>query len=53
MKLTDKIHLLKIDFVITLGPEIKLSRFVNALLIFDDKITLIDSLDLKKSKWQA
>lgn len=43
MKISDKIHLLKIDFEITIGPEIKIPRFVNALLIFGDRITLVDS----------
>lgn len=43
MKLTDKIHLLKQDFEIALSPEKKLSRFVNSIIIFGDKITLIDT----------
>jgi glyoxylase-like metal-dependent hydrolase (beta-lactamase superfamily II) len=43
MKLTDKIHLLKIDFEIAISPDKKLPRFVNVILIFGDKITLIDS----------
>jgi len=43
MKLTDKIHLLKIDFEIAISPEKKLPRFVNVILVFGDKITLIDS----------
>ena len=43
MKLIDKIHLLKIDFEIAISPEKKLPRFVNVILIFGDKITLIDS----------
>jgi hydroxyacylglutathione hydrolase len=43
MKLTDKIHLLKINFEITLSPEKKLPRFVNVILIFGNKITLIDT----------
>jgi hydroxyacylglutathione hydrolase len=43
MKLTDKIHLLKIDFEITLSPEKKLPRFVNVIMIFGEKITLIDT----------
>ncbi len=43
MKLTEKIHLLQIDFEIIIGPEKKLSRFVNVILIFGDKITLIDT----------
>lgn len=43
MKLTEKIHLLQIDFEIAITPEKKLSRFVNVILIFADKITLIDT----------
>lgn len=43
MKLTEKIHLFKIDFEITLSPERKLSRFVNVIMIIDDNITLIDT----------
>ncbi len=43
MKLTDKIHLLRIDFEIPLSPEKKLKRFVNSIIIFGDKITLIDT----------
>lgn len=43
MRLTDKIHILRIDFEITLSPEKKIPRFVNVLLIFGDRITLIDT----------
>ena len=43
MKLTEKIHLLKLDFEITFSPERKIPRFVNVLLIFGEKITLIDT----------
>ena len=43
MKLTDKIHLLQIDFEIALSPEKKIPRFVNVLFVFGDKITLIDT----------
>jgi hydroxyacylglutathione hydrolase len=43
MKLTEKIHLLQIDFDIILSPQKKLARFVNVILIFGDKITLIDT----------
>lgn len=43
MRLTDKIHLLKIDFEITLSPEKKLERFVNVILILGDRITLVDT----------
>ena len=43
MRLTGKIHLLKIDFEIRVSPEKTLPRFVNVLIIFGDKITLIDT----------
>ena len=43
MKLTEKIHLLKIDFEIEISPDKKLPRFVNVIIVFGDKITLIDS----------
>jgi hydroxyacylglutathione hydrolase len=43
MKLTEKIHLLQIDFEIAITPEKKLARFVNVIIIFGDKITLIDT----------
>jgi hydroxyacylglutathione hydrolase len=43
MKLTDNIHLLQIDFEISISPERKLPRFVNVIIIFSDKITLIDT----------
>lgn len=43
MKITDQIHLLKIDFEIAISPEKKLPRFVNVIIVFGDKITLIDS----------
>lgn len=43
MKLTDKIHLLRIDFEITLAPDKKIPRFVNVVLILGDGITLIDT----------
>ena len=43
MKITDKIHLLKIDFEITIAPEKKLPRFVNTIIIFGDVITIIDT----------
>lgn len=43
MKITDQIHLLKIDFEIAISPEKKLPRFVNVIVVFGDKITLIDS----------
>lgn len=43
MKIKDNIHLLKIDFNIQLSPDKVLPRFVNVLIIFGDKITLIDT----------
>jgi glyoxylase-like metal-dependent hydrolase (beta-lactamase superfamily II) len=43
MKLTDKIHLLQIDFEITLSSEKKIPRFVNVILILGNRITLIDT----------
>jgi glyoxylase-like metal-dependent hydrolase (beta-lactamase superfamily II) len=43
MRITDKIHLLKIDFEVALTPEKKLQRFVNVLIILGKQITLIDT----------
>jgi len=43
MKVTEKIHLLQLDFEITLSLEKKMPRFVNAIIIFGDRITLIDT----------
>lgn len=43
MKLTNKIHLLRIDFDITISSTQKIPRYVNVLIIFGDKITLIDT----------
>jgi glyoxylase-like metal-dependent hydrolase (beta-lactamase superfamily II) len=43
MKITDRIHLLRIDFEIPLSPEKKLNRFVNVLIIAGEKITLVDT----------
>ncbi len=43
MKLTDAIHQLKIDFDIPISPGKKISRFVNVIIIFSDKITIIDT----------
>jgi hydroxyacylglutathione hydrolase len=43
MRLTEKIHLLKLDFAINLNPQKKIERFVNCLIIFGEKITLIDT----------
>ena len=43
MKLTEKIHLLRLEFEISLSLEQKLPRFVNAIIIFGDRITQIDT----------
>jgi len=43
MNITDKIHLLKHDFQISVSREKKLSRFVNSIIVFGKKITLIDT----------
>lgn len=43
MKLTEKIHLLKLDFQINLNPHKKIDRFVNCIIIFGKKITIIDT----------
>jgi len=51
MKLTDKIHLLQIDFEIAITPDKKIARSVNVIIIFWDKITLIDT-GVKGSKEQ-
>jgi hydroxyacylglutathione hydrolase len=43
MKISDNIHQLRIDFNIQLTPEKILPRFVNVIIVFGDKITLIDT----------
>lgn len=43
MKLTEKIHLLRLDFQINLNPHKKIDRFVNCIIVFGEKITLIDT----------
>ena len=43
MKIKGNIHLLRIDFNIRLSPEKVLPRFVNVLIIFGEKITLVDT----------
>lgn len=43
MKITDKIHLLKIDFEVQVAPGKALPRFVNSLIIFGKSITVVDS----------
>lgn len=49
MRLTEKIHSLKHDFEIMLGPGKKISRFVNSLIVLSDEIILVDS-GIKESK---
>ncbi|NWH06724.1 MBL fold metallo-hydrolase [Desulfobacter latus] len=43
MKLAEKIHLLRLDFQINLNPHKKIDRFVNCIIVFGEKITLIDT----------
>lgn len=43
MKISDNIHQLRIDFNIQLTPEKILSRYVNVIIVFGEKITLIDT----------
>jgi len=43
MYITDKIHLLKVDFEIAISPGKRIPRFVNVIIILGEKITLIDS----------
>jgi len=43
MKITDNIHQLRIDFNIQLAPDKILPRFVNVIIVFGEKITLIDT----------
>lgn len=43
MQLTDKIHILRIDFEISMTPQQKIPRFVNVILVFGSKVTLIDT----------
>lgn len=43
MKLTEKIHLLRLDFQINMNPHKKIDRFVNCIIVFGNKITLIDT----------
>lgn len=44
MQLTDKIHILQIDFEVAIAPGKVIPRFVNVLVIFGEKIKLIDAL---------
>ena len=43
MEITNKIHLLKLDFSVQITPDKSLPRFVNSLIIFGETITIIDS----------
>ncbi|HOO90890.1 MAG TPA: MBL fold metallo-hydrolase [Syntrophales bacterium] len=43
MKITGKIHLVRSDFTIQLNPQMKIERFVNSVIVFGDKILLIDT----------
>ena len=43
MKITEKIHLLRLDFKINLNSQKQIERFVNSIIIFGEKITLIDT----------
>lgn len=43
MKLTNTIHILRHDFEISLSQNQKVPRFVNSMVIFGKKITLIDT----------
>lgn len=43
MKITDRIHALKIRFKVPVSPELSVDRFAFVYLIFGDKIHLIDS----------
>ena len=43
MKITDNIHVLPIPFEISITPELKVPRFVNVILVFGKKVTLIDT----------
>lgn len=43
MKITNNIHQLRIDFNIQLSPDKIIPRFVNVIIIFGEKLTLIDT----------
>jgi len=43
MQLTRNIHLIQIDFEISISPEKKIPRFVNCIILLADTITLIDT----------
>lgn len=44
MKLTEQIHLVKIDFEISIASGKKIPRYVNAIIIFGKSITIIDAV---------
>ncbi len=43
MKITSNIHQVQIDFNIRVAPDKLLPRFVNVLIIFGEKITIVDT----------
>ena len=43
MRLTENIHLLRLDFKINLDSHKVIERFVNCVIVFGNKITLIDT----------
>ncbi|HSH13483.1 MAG TPA: MBL fold metallo-hydrolase [Desulfurivibrionaceae bacterium] len=44
MQISDRLHLLKIPFLVPISPELQLERFVNLFLIYGEKeILLVDS----------
>lgn len=43
MKITESIHQLRIDFNVQLAPDNLLPRFVNVIIVFGEKIALIDT----------
>lgn len=51
MKISEKVHLLKHDFSIPLPDKKSLPRFVNSLVIFGRRITLVDTGI--KSSWES
>lgn len=43
MKITESIHVLRLDFNIQINSQTKFEKFVNVIFIFGDRITLIDT----------
>jgi hydroxyacylglutathione hydrolase len=43
MKITENIHVLKLNFDIQVNVQTKLERFVNVIFIFGERVTLIDT----------